>query len=67
MANKSKHKAKREPEYDASEATEHSEGCQKLADEIGVCLKQYARDNPGTTALWCLGIGFVLGWKMKPW
>jgi hypothetical protein len=30
-------------------------------------LKQYARENPGTAALWCLGIGFVLGWKMKPW
>ena len=30
-------------------------------------LKQYARENPGTAALWCLGVGFILGWKMKPW
>ena len=30
-------------------------------------LTDYARDNPGTAALWCLGVGFVLGWKLKPW
>ena len=30
-------------------------------------LREYARENPETTALWCLGIGFVLGWKLKPW
>ncbi len=30
-------------------------------------LTDYARENPGTAALWCLGVGFVLGWKMKPW
>ena len=30
-------------------------------------LHDYARENPGAAALWCLGIGFVLGWKLKPW
>lgn len=30
-------------------------------------LTEYARQHPGATALWCLGIGFVLGWKLKPW
>lgn len=30
-------------------------------------LTDYARQNPGTAALWCLGVGFVLGWKLKPW
>jgi len=24
-------------------------------------------DKPEAAALWCLGIGFVLGWKLKPW
>ncbi len=28
---------------------------------------QYAREKPTVVALWCLGIGFVLGWKLKPW
>ena len=29
--------------------------------------RDYIRENPETAALWCLGIGFVLGWKLKPW
>ena len=28
---------------------------------------EYGRDRPGVVALWCLGIGFVLGWKLKRW
>lgn len=27
----------------------------------------YARANPEAAAFWCFGIGFVLGWKLKPW
>jgi hypothetical protein len=30
-------------------------------------LREYARENPETTAMWCFGIGFVLGWKLKLW
>jgi hypothetical protein len=30
-------------------------------------LREYARNSPEAAALWCLGIGFVLGWKLKPW
>jgi hypothetical protein len=30
-------------------------------------LKDYARERPEVAALWCFGIGFVLGWKLKPW
>ena len=30
-------------------------------------LREYARDNPESAALWCFGIGFVLGWKLKIW
>lgn len=30
-------------------------------------LKAYARERPEVAALWCLGIGFILGWKLKPW
>ncbi len=29
--------------------------------------RQYAREKPEVVALCCLGIGFVLGWKLKPW
>ncbi len=30
-------------------------------------VREYARQNPEATALWCLGVGFLLGWKLKPW
>ena len=30
-------------------------------------FRQYARERPKAVALWCLGIGFALGWKLKPW
>ena len=30
-------------------------------------FRQYARERPEVVALWCFGMGFVLGWKMKMW
>jgi hypothetical protein len=30
-------------------------------------LATYARERPEVAALWCFGIGFILGWKLKPW
>ena len=30
-------------------------------------LTEYARERPDVAALWCLGLGFILGWKLKPW
>lgn len=26
-----------------------------------------ARERPGAAILWSLGIGFFLGWRLKPW
>lgn len=38
------------------------------ASEAALALfKQYARERPEVVALWTFGIGFVLGWKLKPW
>lgn len=37
------------------------------AQDLMEYLKDYARDKPEVMALWCLGVGFVLGWKLKPW
>ena len=31
------------------------------------CVEDYVRAKPLSFALWTLGIGFVLGWKLKPW
>lgn len=30
-------------------------------------VEAYARENPWQFGVWMLGIGFVLGWKLKPW
>lgn len=30
-------------------------------------FREYARERPEVVALWTFGIGFVLGWKLKPW
>ncbi|HEX4412615.1 MAG TPA: DUF883 C-terminal domain-containing protein [Lacipirellulaceae bacterium] len=30
-------------------------------------VREYVRENPETAALYALGIGFVLGWKLKIW
>lgn len=31
------------------------------------CFKLYSKERPEVVALWAFGIGFVLGWKLKPW
>lgn len=59
---KSRQNAKHQTDDD-----EASEDAGQVTHDIVEYLKQYARENPGTAALWCLGVGFVLGWKMKPW
>jgi hypothetical protein len=30
-------------------------------------FQEYGRERPEIVALWCFGIGFVLGWKLKLW
>ena len=37
------------------------------AQDLVEYAKTYAREKPDVFALWCFGIGFVLGWKLKPW
>lgn len=39
----------------------------KPATDVIESLREYAHSNPESAALWCLGIGFVLGWRLKPW
>ena len=50
-----------------STARRSEEDTKELTRDIVDYLTEYARDNPGHAALFCLGVGFVLGWKLKPW
>jgi len=43
------------------------EDAKRVTNDFIEYLTEYARENPGTAALWCVGVGFVLGWKLKPW
>jgi hypothetical protein len=30
-------------------------------------FRDYARERPEVVAMWAFGVGFILGWKLKPW
>ena len=39
----------------------------KPSQDLVEYAKAYAKERPDVVALWCFGVGFVLGWKLKPW
>lgn len=39
----------------------------ELGRDLVEHMREYARENPETAALWCFGVGFLLGWKLKMW
>jgi hypothetical protein len=48
-------------------ATMREQDPAELGRDMVEYLREYARENPEAAALWCFGIGFVLGWKLKLW
>ena len=44
-----------------------AEQARNVLDDTIQYFRDYAREKPESAAMWCLGIGFVLGWKLKPW
>lgn len=36
-------------------------------DDFLTYAREYIREEPEVAACVCLGIGFILGWKLKPW
>jgi len=54
-------------ERESTETLDPVEEGKKMTNDMIEYLTDYARENPGNAALWCLGVGFVLGWKLKPW
>ena len=39
----------------------------KPLEDFTSYVQEYARQRPETVALACLGVGFILGWKLKLW
>ncbi|HQX50868.1 MAG TPA: hypothetical protein PLY87_08435 [Planctomycetaceae bacterium] len=50
----------------AEQSRNRNSQLQPTADVVDY-LRQYARQKPDVAALWCLGIGIIIGWKIKPW
>lgn len=52
-----------------SNAQDTHQSCEQLCPTSDLILyaQRYAREKPEVVALCCVGIGFVLGWKLKPW
>ena len=53
-----------EPHNEIPTEPEPCVGPSKSALEL---LREYGRERPEIVALWCFGIGFALGWKLKLW
>jgi hypothetical protein len=53
--------------YNIPSRTERADDELDAVKDIVEYLREYAREKPEVAALWCLGIGFILGWKLKPW
>ena len=51
----------------ASKSDSGQQGKSSLTSDLLGYFREYAREKPEVAACWCLGIGFVLGWKLKPW
>jgi ElaB/YqjD/DUF883 family membrane-anchored ribosome-binding protein len=48
-------------------SSQQVESPKEITHDIVECATEYVRHNPGYAALCCIGVGFVLGWKLKPW
>ena len=46
--------------------TRHDEDLQPFTDLVHYA-RDYAREKPEVVAMVCFGVGFFVGWKLKPW
>jgi hypothetical protein len=45
----------------------NEEGIHVSIEKAMESIETFARREPWTFAAWVFGVGFVLGWKLKPW
>ncbi|HUE70920.1 MAG TPA: hypothetical protein VMP01_08520 [Pirellulaceae bacterium] len=50
-----------------AESTPFSEQTLQPWDDLVDYVRVYSRERPEVVALTCFCIGFILGWKIKPW
>jgi len=59
--------ARQRQTHPSRNSTEKSSLQEQPIQTLVESARAYARENPEAAALWCFGIGFVLGWKLKMW
>lgn len=53
---------------DLMRAAHHeADGWETTVEDLLDSVKHYAQEKPTSALLIALGIGFVLGWRLKPW
>jgi hypothetical protein len=45
----------------------HSQTDMRPIEDLIHYVRDYTRDRPETVAIACLAVGFILGWRLKPW
>jgi len=53
--------------YDEIRSRESAEPFSHIMENTLESIESYGRENPWSFGLWMMGIGFVLGWKLKVW
>lgn len=56
-----------EPDFSSPTETSAPPMTGEPLNDVMQYVREYARQKPEVAALWCFGIGFILGWKLKPW
>ena len=46
---------------------EQSGQLERMATDVVDSVTRYAHEKPVSALLWAAGIGFILGWRLKPW
>jgi len=52
--------------YETDEAIDRDYNLRPVDDFLAY-LREYARERPEVVALSCFCVGFMLGWRLKPW
>jgi hypothetical protein len=60
-------RTRRESGRSTSQSEKELRPIEEPMEEMMALLRKYARQRPEMTALACFGIGFVLGWRLRPW
>lgn len=55
------------PRFETKPSSSSKQAVQQPLDDLITYLRNYARQEPEVAACVCLGVGFILGWKLKPW